>query len=119
MEASSSQPIGSGADRPINPATQRPVREHAAGGDEKDNGRAPEGFDVGDLRRWEDARLSEFDEKLANLAAVSEGQQEELRGILRNELMIALVTLGVAGFLAVLAKEVSKMKEASRAVDED
>jgi hypothetical protein len=112
MEASSSQPAagaGSGdAGRPINPATQRPVRQH----DEPEKTKeTPEKFDVSDLRRWEDARLSEFDEKLANLSAVLEGQQEELRGVLRNELMIALVTLLVAGGVFVLTKEISKMKE--------
>lgn len=119
MEASSSQPTagaGSGdAGRPINPATQRPVRESR----EPEKAKDTENFDVGDLRRWEDARLSEFDEKLANLAAIVEGQQEEIRGVLRNELLIAFVTLLVAGGITVVTKELQKLREASRATEEE
>lgn len=122
-ESSSSQPTdgpgsggaGSGAGRPINPATQRPVREPV----QREQPEATEPFSTDDLRRWEDSRIGELQNQLASLSSVQEGTEVEVRAILRNELILAVALLVGAGAIFGIAREVMKMKEAGNAIAED
>jgi hypothetical protein len=100
-------------DAPINPATQRPVRDHGTGaaGDRERKVTDDGAFTTDDLRRWEDQRISALNENIVNIAAGLEGTQEEIKSVFRNELILAFACLVAVGFMFGIGREVMKMKE--------
>lgn len=73
------------------------------------------------LKRYEDARLAEIQDKLAMVVAEHDQLSEELRAILKNELMLALGLAMVAVLIALQARKKpgSDPRQAIGAVDGD
>lgn len=98
---------------PTNPTIQKPVRDYASQdhkpSDPNSNETAP--FTTEDLRRWEDQRISQLNDNVLATAAALEGTQEELKGVFRNELVLAFACLVAVGFMFGIGREVMKMKE--------
>lgn len=60
------------------------------------------------LKRYEDARLAEIQDKLAGVVAENDQLSEELRSVIKNEMMLAVSLLMIVALLVILRKTFDK-----------